>query len=51
MPYPIENAIRKIQETKLALGMNDALQIMAYADDVNLIGGDVKLTKRNANIL
>jgi hypothetical protein len=46
MPYhhyyfTLEYAIRKVQETNLGLDMNGTHQILAYADDVNLIGDDI----------
>ena len=34
----LEYAIRKVQETNLGLDMNGSHQVLAYADDVNLIG-------------
>ena len=40
--FVLEYAIRKVQETKLGLYMNDTHQILAYADDVNLIGHDIR---------
>ena len=38
--FAIGYAIRKVQETNLGLEMNDTHQVLAYADDVNLIGDD-----------
>ena len=34
--------IRKVQETSLGLDMNYTHLVLAYADDVNLIGDDIK---------
>ena len=31
--------------------MNDTHQVLAYADDVNLIGDDISTIERNANML
>ena len=36
--FALEYAIRKVQETNLALDINGTHQVLAYADDVNLIG-------------
>ena len=33
--FALEYAIRKVQETKLGLDMNDTHQVLAYADDAN----------------
>ena len=45
------NKIRKVQETNLGLDMNGTHQVLAYADDVNLIGGDIRTIERNADVL
>ena len=39
-------AIRKVQETKLGLDMNGTHQVLAYADNVNLIGDDIRTIER-----
>ena len=44
----LEYAFRKVQET-IRLDMNDTLQVLAYLDDVNLIG-DIRI-ERNADVL
>ena len=31
--------------------MNDTNQVLAYADDVNLICDDIRTTQRNTNVL
>ena len=46
MPYRhfyliLEYAISKVQETNLGLDKNDINQVLAYADDSNLIGHDI----------
>ena len=40
--FALENAFRKVQETNLGPDMNDTHQVLAYADDVNVIGDDTK---------
>ena len=40
--FALEYAIRKVQETNLGMDMNGTHQVLAYADDVNLIGDDIR---------
>ena len=49
--FALEYAIRKVQETNLGLDMNGTHQVLAHADDVNLIGDDTRTIERNANVL
>ena len=42
----LEYAIRKVQETNLGLDMNGTYQVLAYADNVNLIGDDIRTIER-----
>ena len=35
----------------LGLDMNGTHQVLAYADDVNLIGDDIRTIERNADVL
>ena len=48
--FALEYAIRKVQETNLGLDMNTH-QVLAYADDVNVIGDDIRTIETNANVL
>ena len=41
--FALEYTIRKLQETRLGLDMNGSHQILAYANDVNLIGDDIRM--------
>ena len=41
-----EYAIRKVQETNLGLDINGTHQVLAYADDVNLIGNDIRTIEK-----
>ena len=47
----LEYAIRKVEETNLGLDMNGTHLVWDYADDVNLIGDDIRTIERNANVL
>ena len=49
--FALEYAIRKVQETKLGLDMNGTHQILAYADDVNLIDDNIRTIERNADVM
>ena len=49
--FALEYAIRNVQETNLGLDMNDTHQVLAYTDDVNLIGDDIRTRERNADVL
>ena len=43
--------IRKVQETNLELDMNGTHQLLAYADDVNILGDDIRTVGRNIDVL
>ena len=49
--FALEYAIRRVQDTNLELDMNGTHQVLAYADDVNLIGDDIRTIERNADVL
>jgi hypothetical protein len=42
------NAVRKFQENQVGLKMNGTHQLLACADDVNLLGDNVYTVKENA---
>ena len=48
--FTLEYAVKKVQEINLGLDMNGTHQVLAYADDVNLIGDDIRI-ERNADVL
>ena len=49
--FALEYAIRKVQETNLGQDLNGTHQLLAYADDINLIGDDIRAIKVNADVL
>ena len=40
--FALEYALRKVQETKLGLDLNGTHHIIAFADDVHLLGNDIR---------
>ena len=49
--FTLEYAIRKVQKTNLELDINATHQVLIYVDDVNLIGVDIRIIERNADVL
>jgi hypothetical protein len=49
--FALEYDIRKVQETTLGLDMNGIHQVLAYTDDVYLIGYGIRTIKRNVGVL
>jgi hypothetical protein len=49
--FILEYAIGKVQETNVGLDMNSTHQVLAYADDVNVIGDEISTIERNADVL
>jgi hypothetical protein len=45
------HAIRKVQETQVGRKLNGTHQLLAYADDVNLLGDNIDTIKHNTEIL
>jgi hypothetical protein len=41
----------KVQENQLALKLNGTHQLLAYGDDVNLLGDNIDTTKKNTETL
>jgi methionine synthase II (cobalamin-independent) len=43
----LEYAIRKVQEQQVELKLNGTHKLLAYADDVNLLGDKLENVKKN----
>ena len=49
--FDLEYAIRRVQVNQDGLKLNDTHQLLAYTDDVNILGGSVRTVKKNAETL
>ena len=49
--FALEYAIRRVQVNQDGLKLNGTHQFLAYADDVNTLGGSVRTVKENAEAL
>jgi hypothetical protein len=49
--FALEHVIRNVQETRVGLKLNGTHQLLAYADDVNLLGDNSDTVKKNTEIV
>jgi hypothetical protein len=47
--FALEYAIRKFQENQVELKFNETHQLLAYANDVNLLGDNIDTINKNRN--
>jgi hypothetical protein len=49
--FALEYAIRKVQENQVEMKLNRTHQLLAYPDDVNLLGDNIVTIKKNTETL
>ena len=49
--FALEYAIRRVKVNQDGLKLNGTHQLLAYADDVNILGGSIHTVKKNAEAL
>ena len=49
--FALEYAIRRVQVNQDGLKLNGTHQLLAYADDVNVLGGSIHMVQENAEAL
>jgi hypothetical protein len=49
--FALEYAIRKVEESQVGLKLSRTRQLLAYADDVNILGNNIDTMDKNAETL
>jgi hypothetical protein len=49
--FALEYGIRKVQENRVGLALNGTRQLLAYADDVNLLGDNTDTIEESTETL
>jgi hypothetical protein len=49
--FTLEYAIRKVQENQVGLKLNETHQLLAYAEDMDVLGDNIGTVKKNTETL
>jgi hypothetical protein len=49
--FALEYAIREVQENQVGLKLNGTHQLLAYVDDVNLLGDNIDIINKNTQTM